>query len=88
MIPGETILTGASPTCEDCGETPPFAVLRSGAGFYIGTMCACGPYSRESGYYATASAAQAELDAWSSRGVVNGRPGPVDASELPPWARR
>ncbi len=80
MIPGETILTGASPTCADCGETPPFAVLKSGAGFYIGTMCACGPYSRESGYYATArEAADALLAA----------PVPVElGGELPPWARR
>ena len=23
------------------------------AGYYIGTWCGCGPYSRESGYYRT-----------------------------------
>lgn len=52
-LPGETIATGASPTCSDCRVTPELEILRSGAGLYIGTRCQCGPYSRESGYYAT-----------------------------------
>jgi hypothetical protein len=26
-------------------------VCRSAAGWYVGAVCACGPYSRESGYY-------------------------------------
>jgi hypothetical protein len=38
-------------------------VLRSSAGLYIGTRCECGPYSRESGYYATEADAQKDLDA-------------------------
>ena len=52
-IPGETIATGAPTTCPDCGETPELSVHRSNAGYYIGTYCNCGPYSRESGYYKT-----------------------------------
>ena len=50
MIIGETIATGA-PSCPDCGVDLELSVLRSGAGFYIGTMCDCGPYSRESAYF-------------------------------------
>lgn len=71
-IDGETIGTGASPICE--GDEPfkhaphglELQVLQSGAGFYIGTLCPwCGPYSRESGYYATYEEATAALYAWS-----------------------
>lgn len=50
-------------TCEDCGEVLVPKVCLSGAGYYIGTMCCCGPYSRESGYYRTREEAQADLDA-------------------------
>lgn len=50
-MPGETIHTGAPATCPVCDVTPLFKVMESGAGFYIGTECACGPYSRESHYY-------------------------------------
>ena len=53
MLPGETLATGADPTCSDCNHTPKLEVYMSGAGYYIGTYCMCGPYSRESGYYAT-----------------------------------
>lgn len=60
-LPGETIATGASPFCPDCGHKMPIQVLRSAAGFYIGTECCCGPYSRESGYYATHAEAEAAL---------------------------
>jgi hypothetical protein len=60
MLPGETIASGASPIC--CGNTPlELKVLRSNA-FYIGTFCdRCGPYSRESGYFATREEAEAAL---------------------------
>lgn len=51
MMPGETIASGAAETCSDCGVTPKLDVYRSSAGYYIGTYCNCGPYSRESGYY-------------------------------------
>lgn len=58
-LPGET--GHAFRTCEDCGTVLVPQVLKTCA-FYIGTMCQCGPYSRESGYYATREAAQADLD--------------------------
>ena len=56
-LPNETIATGAEPRRPDCQAMPRLAVQRSGAGFYIGTWCLCGPYSRESGYYPTREAA-------------------------------
>jgi len=50
-IPGETIATGAARTCSECGVTPELNVYFTPAGYYIGTYCDCGPYSRESEYY-------------------------------------
>ena len=60
-LTGETIASGASRTCEDCGVTPQLEVLLSHAGYYIGTQCACGPYTRESRYYPTSELAAAAL---------------------------
>jgi len=62
MIEGETILSGAPDTCPECGVTPTLEVYRSNAGYYLGTYCNCGPYSRESGYYATEQEAQRDLN--------------------------
>ena len=54
MIQGETLQSGAPLKCADCGQMPTDPmVLRSAAGWYIGTWCQCGPYSRESGYHRT-----------------------------------
>lgn len=61
MMPGETITTGAPRTCPDCGVTVEEQVLMSGAGYYIGTECDCGPYSRESDYYPSREVAQSHL---------------------------
>lgn len=36
-------------------------VHMSAAGYYIGTYCNCGPYSRESGYYRDFDEAQQAL---------------------------
>jgi hypothetical protein len=70
MLPGETILSGAPETCPDCGVfVLPFEVLESGAGFYIGTMCNDGPYSRESGYFPTREEAETAFatNTWEAR---------------------
>ena len=61
VMPGETILTGASDECPDCEKKLKFEVMRSPAGFYVGTQCCCGPYSRESGYYAIRKKAEEDL---------------------------
>lgn len=52
-LPKETIHLGAPSTCPDCGTKLREEVLQSGGGYYIGTRCKCGPYSRESRYYRT-----------------------------------
>jgi hypothetical protein len=57
-LPGETIGTGAPSRCPDCQKMPYLDVYLSGGGFYIGTACLCGPYSRESGYYRTRADAE------------------------------
>lgn len=59
-MPGETIATGASNVCPDCGVKLENAVHYSNA-YYIGTWCECGPYSRESGYYKTREEAEKTL---------------------------
>jgi hypothetical protein len=61
MLIGETIMTGGSDVC--CGKAMEIRVLRSAAGYYIGTRCEeCGcPNSRESGYYKTSEAAAKDL---------------------------
>jgi hypothetical protein len=61
MLPGETILSGASRMCSTCKLIPKLGVYRSGAGYYVGTYCNCGPYSRESDYYDTMEAALKDL---------------------------
>lgn len=63
MLAGETIQTGASNKCPDCGTELKLRVLHSNAGYYVGTMCSCGPHSRESGYYKKRETAQKDLDA-------------------------
>lgn len=50
-MPGETLFLGADPICPDCRCKPELAVYASGAGYYIGTWCHCGPYTRESLLY-------------------------------------
>lgn len=61
MIAGETIASGAPSTCGDCFVKPPYEVLRSAAGYYIGNVCECGPYTRESGYYRNEVEAEAAI---------------------------
>jgi len=62
MIPGETIASGAPKKCNDCGVTPPIKVHQSAAGYYIGSYCNCGPYSRESSYFKTREEAELNIN--------------------------
>lgn len=48
--------------CDDCKVVLKAKVCRSAAGWYVGTWCGCGPYSRESDYFDSEEAAKAELD--------------------------
>jgi hypothetical protein len=69
MLPGETISSGGSNVCSDCGIHVKLDVYHSGGGYYIGSYCNCGPYSRESGYYNTYDQAYADFqsDTWEER---------------------
>ena len=49
----EKIIDGITPVCDDCSDAMPLRVLRSAAGYYLGRGCSCGPYCRESGYFAS-----------------------------------
>jgi hypothetical protein len=44
---------GAALPCPDCKTRPKLGVYRSAAGYYVGSYCRCGPYSRESAYFRT-----------------------------------
>ena len=47
----------------DCGHDLPLQVCQSAGGYYLGRWCNnCGPFSRESGYYATHEEAEADTD--------------------------
>jgi len=65
VMPGETAgFDGV--VCRHDGEGEPtqleLKVCRSAAGYYLGYWCPqCGPYSRESGYYATSEEAEKDL---------------------------
>lgn len=58
----ETVSSGTKAICPDCANVQGPKILSSGAGYYIGYICNCGPISRESGYYKKASDAQTDLD--------------------------
>jgi hypothetical protein len=62
-LPGETLDSGAPDRCEDCGSELVARACGSSAGSYIGSCCRCGPYSRDSGYFATRDEAEAMLAA-------------------------
>lgn len=62
VLLGENITTGGSDKCTDCGKKLEFMVCQSNAGYYVGTWCCCGPFSRESGYYRSRDEAQKALD--------------------------
>lgn len=82
MLYGETLHTGAPMECvdEDLHPGEPkalvYEVCMSAAGYYWGTYCpVCGPYSRESEYYATREEALADPD-YAPRGET-----PTDEEE-------
>jgi hypothetical protein len=61
MMSGESIFGDAPTVCPECGVDVVLQVCRSAAGWYVGTVCVCGPYSRESGYYADRGGAERAL---------------------------
>ena len=73
MFPGETISTGAPPTCTECKEAPELKVYQSPGSlmFYLGTYCSCGPYSWESEYFKDRSEAEKVLEKLNSDPTKN-----------------
>ena len=69
MLPDETILSGA-PILEGVSE---FQVMRSNAGYYIGTTCQEGPYSRETGYFPSEAIATEALETYKRTGLLRGQ---------------
>lgn len=64
MLNGETLFFGAPKICDGCNtHVGKLRILMSAAGYYIGTYCDCGPYSRETGYFSNRNAAQKALNA-------------------------
>ena len=61
VLQGETIYRGAPDECEDCGTKLELKVLLTCV-YYVGTQCQCGPFSRETGYYATREEAEQVLN--------------------------
>jgi hypothetical protein len=61
MMPGETIQSGAPVLCPDCRREATLLICTSAAGYYVGTWCDCGPYSRESGYFERVEEAEKAL---------------------------
>lgn len=72
MVPGETIASGASTVCKECKTQVTLMVMKSSAGFYVGTVCKCyassldseeafTPYTRETGYYRIVEEAEMAL---------------------------
>ena len=53
MLPGETLSNGAPWTCPGCGKKVNLHVCVSQAGYYVGSWCMCGPYTRETEYLDT-----------------------------------
>ena len=60
--PTETIASGAPRICPGCKVRVKDKVYYSPAGWYIGTLCKCGPYSRESYYYGSRRKAETALE--------------------------
>ncbi len=74
MLPGETIRSGARPTCVLCDTTFVLEVMNTPAGYYLGTRCRnseCAnnfmPNSRETHYYPSLVEAQRDLAAGTGR---------------------
>lgn len=79
MLPGETLLSGADSQCPECKRFPKLEVCNSFAGYYVGSWCDCGPYSRESEYFKTEEEAQKEVKYFQA--AIEGR-------ECPPSSAR
>ena len=68
-LPGEITGGAGSIKCSECNTTLPLKVCQSAAGYYIGYFCPeCGPYGRESMYFATKEDAEKYLQDYIGEG--------------------
>lgn len=75
MLPGETIHSGAAPTCDVCGRTYDWQLMRTPAGWYVGTQCCAGPNTRETQYWNDRDDAELALTLWKQGHHVGARGG-------------
>ena len=74
MLEGETIMSGARPYCRACNKTLELDVCHSAAGYYLGTECCGGPYSRETHYFKNSDLAAFALEEFKKTGhLTNAR---------------
>ena len=73
MFPGETILTGANGGHFGKNGVSQLQVMRSAAGYYLGTTKDGMPYSRESGYFTAEEQAEHALEEWNKGNYINRR---------------
>ncbi len=73
MFRGETITTGASDRYPICNKKLTFQVMRSQAGYYIGTSCCEGPYTRETSYFRLRAQAEEALQIYRDTGLLFNR---------------
>ena len=67
----ETIMTGANGGHFGTNGYSELKVLKSAAGYYLGTTYQGMPGSRESGYFKTKEEAEYALDEWSKNNYIN-----------------
>jgi hypothetical protein len=69
MLPGETVLSGCK-----LATTDDFQVMRSAAGWYVGTTDRSGfPCTRETGYFASQEECKEALDLFTVSGHLRKR---------------
>jgi len=70
MLPGETVLSGAESN-EENRNVSAFKVMRTPAGWYIGTTIDGMPNTRETDYFADEVAATTALEKYKATGVLD-----------------
>ena len=71
MFPGETIMSGANGGHFEKNGVSQLQVMRSAAGYYLGTSQNGMPFSRESGYFTNEEQAEHALDEWNKGNYIN-----------------
>lgn len=70
MFPGESVFSMKEKVCPDCQTPLNLKVCSSAAGYYVGTTCDCGPFSRETRYFCSKEEAEEALRTYEKTGVL------------------